>query len=513
MPPPAPPERKRPEAPIPLILPPGFHRDATTFSAVRAVDGQHVRWFNGRLRKIGGYTAGATQPNGVVRHLDLFWSGTTGYVHSFDDGGISRMTITPAGVLSAVTARTPAGFTISSNNNWQSAVMYDAASAANLLLAHCTENLNDPGDGTSRPIYTAEVTNTPVLTTTGISVDGGICVLQPYAFGYGSSGSIQWSDANRPTTWAGGDAGNARIAASKIVRGFPMFDADYVAGGGSGATGTFWSLDSVMAARYIGGTVIFRFQTMNEDEISVLSSNAIAKLDGNFYWPGVDCFYVFANGKTQRLPNDSNIDWFFENLNFTHRQKVWCALVRRWGEIWWHFPYDTATECSRALIFNAHETARTGKHVWYDTTIARAAGDRPAVFRWPLWANTGDPATLYRHEVGTNDVDTAGASTAINSYVETSALSLQDEKQSDWLLLKRVEHDATQTGDMTLGVIGREFARAADTTVNYTVTSTQTTTDVMEQRRQMRLRWTSNVLGGDFAMGKPLVHLQPGTGQ
>ena len=513
--PPAP-EQKRPELILPVVLPPGFDRDHTTFSAERCVDGQWVRWQNGRARKIGGYAAATVQPNGTARHLRVSWVGTTGYVHLFSEDTVSRMTLTSAGVLGAVTDRTPAGFTISSNNNWQTAILFDEASGANVLLAHCTDNLNDLGTGTSRPVYYGELSNTPVLTSTGHSIDGGICVLQPYLFLYGSGGEIQWSDANKPLNVGaagGGDAGADRITGSKIVRGYSTSDTEYVTGGGSGATGLFWSLDSLIAARYVGGTAIFKFQTINDEEISVLSSNAIVRHEGVFFWPGVDQFYMF-DGKVKTLPNDSNLDWFFDNLDFTYRQKVWATVNERYGEIWWHFPYQGSTECSRALIFNVHETARTGKPVWYDSTIARAAGDTPHVFRWPLWADTADPATLYRHEVGTDAVDTAAVSTAINSYIVSPTVSFAEQNLNDWVLLKRVEHDIDQTGDMTLNVIGREYARSADTTSgNYTVTSTTTKTDLIEQRRQMRLKWTSNTVGGDYVMGKNLLHIQQGSGQ
>lgn len=498
-------------------IPPGIQRDGTRLASERWTDGAWVRWDGaGRFRKIGGYFAGASTITGPVRHLRLHWQGTSGYVHSFSTTKSERFTITAAGVMSAVSDRTPAGFTTSTNNNWQSAILYDEATGANVLLAHCTENLADIGTGTSRPVYYGDITTTAVLITTGNSCDGGIVVLQPYAFLYNSNGLIQWSDANQPTlvgAAGGGDAGEDRVTGAKIVRGFSVLDQEYVSGGGSGSVGLFWSLDSIIKASYVGGTAIFRFQTINAEEISVLSSNAIARHAGVFYWPGIDQFYSFTGGRVGKVPNDVNINWFFENLNYTQRQKVWNAVNERWGEIWWFFPSGSNTECDSAIVFNAHETQHTQRAVWYDVTLARSAGDRGQNFRYPIWTDTSSPATVYFHESGVDAIDAASVSTAISSYVDTPVFTPADNGFNNWLLLKRVEHDMTQVGNVTMTVYGREYARSSDTTEAFTVTTTTTKTDLMKQYRQMRIRFASNAVLGNMASGKILAHMQVGTGQ
>ena len=496
---------KTEESVVPWMFPPGIQRDGTVRESRACVDGQSVRWFNGHLRKMGGHVACVTQVTNPVRNLDLFWAGAQGYVHAMSQTKLERLTITAAGVTSAVTDRTPAGFTNDTDNNWQSAVMFDEASATNMLIAHCTDNLDDPSSGTARPIYYGDISATAALTTTGQSIDGGIVVLQPYLVAYGSGGDVRWTDANKPADWVSGDAGNDRVTKSKIVRGFP------VRAGGDAAEGLLWSLDSLIRMRYVGGTAIFQFQTLSE-EISVLSSNAIVEYGGRFFWPATDRFMVY-DGTLRDLPNDLNSNWFFDNLNYTHRQKVWGTIIPRFGEIHWHYPRGNATECSHTIIFSLAETVRTGQAVWYDREIARSAGSRPKDFRFPLWAGTDNPSTLWRHEVGTDQVDFAAATTAIDAYAESNPIDLSAQGINDWVLLKRIEPDATQTGDVTWTVRGREFARAADVDTNHTCTSSQTKIDLTEQRRQMRLKVRSNVVGGNFEMGKQLLHIEPGTGQ
>ena len=91
--------------------------------------------------------------------------------------------------------------------------------------------------------------------------------------------------------------------------------------------------------------------------------------------------------------------------------------------------------------------------------------------------------------------------------------TLQELGLNNWTLLDEAEHDMTQVGDVTMGVTGRQYARSSDVNVNYTVTSTQTRTDLLEQRRQMRIRLTSNEVLGNMEQGKTLLHVKPGNRQ
>jgi hypothetical protein len=363
----------------------------------------------------------------------------------------------------------------------------------------------------------------------------------------------------------------------------------------------FWSLDSVIRVSYVGGAGIFRYDPVGTS--TIMSSDGVAELDGYFFWMGLDRFYVY-DGKVSELPNQFNINWVFDNLNFDQRQKVWATVVPRWGEIWWHFPYGTGQEeCNRAVIYNVREKC------WYDSEILRGCGTQVTTIRYPIWcgnepaanvdrsstvtitiaapgvltwtahelmidqavtlttsgalptglsvgttyyvatvpsANTftlkssllGSPITttgvqsgvhtataelapeyvVYAHEAGYNKVE-AGNEVAIQSYIETSdfgfptggATGEQPTGQDYFTRLIRVEPDFVQTGDMTLTVIGNEFAQDSDPReTTYTFGSTATKIDMREQRRMIRLRFESNEVDGFYEMGRVILHTEMG---
>jgi hypothetical protein len=80
-----------------------------------------------------------------------------------------------------------------------------------------------------------------------------------------------------------------------------------------------------------------------------------------------------------------NQNYFFDNLNYAQRQKVWATKVPRFGEIWWLYPKGNATECTDAIIFNVREGT------WYDAGEAlgarRSAGYFSQVFAYPVMAD------------------------------------------------------------------------------------------------------------------------------
>jgi hypothetical protein len=80
-----------------------------------------------------------------------------------------------------------------------------------------------------------------------------------------------------------------------------------------------------------------------------------------------------------------------------------------------------------------------------------------------------------------------------------------------WLHLERIEPDFIQSGPMTLEVIGRPFAQREDvTSTPYYFDPDTGKIDMREQRRELRLRFTSNVQGGNYQMGRILLSANVG---
>jgi hypothetical protein len=80
-----------------------------------------------------------------------------------------------------------------------------------------------------------------------------------------------------------------------------------------------------------------------------------------------------------------------------------------------------------------------------------------------------------------------------------------------WVNLERVEPDFIQEGEMTLQVTGRPYAQSQDVaSQEYPFDPSTGKIDMRQQRREIRLRFRSNVSGGDYQMGKVLLSVTLG---
>jgi len=429
-----------------------------------------------------------------------------------------------------------------------------------------------------------------------ISVSGGVVTLHPYVFVYGNSGLIKNCSAGNAQDWVSADANEVSVATGKIVQGLP------VRGGSNAPSGLFWSLDSLIRVSYIGGVgtppQFWRYDLISSQS-SILSSQSVIEYDGVYYWCGVDRFLLY-NGVVKEIPNTFNQNYFFDNLNYAQREKVWVSKVPRFGEIWWFYPRGDATECTDAIIYNVRENC------WYDAGESvgaqRSAGYFSQVFHYPITAEWNTNATggvleftltnagsgytngtynnqpltggigtgatanivvaggvvtsvvinghgtdytvgnvlsaalpagsnfaitvdslmnfvsLWQNEIGTDKVQGATA-LAIESYFETNDLGWvsggpaqpSPEGLNKALHLERVEPDFVQAGEMELYVTGRPFAQADDVTTGpYLFNPDTRKIDMREQRRELRLKFVSNVAGGNYQLGRVILDADTG---
>ena len=522
-------------------------------------------------------------------------------------GDINGTSLAPIGTFTAagsMSSGTPTVFTLSAAN-----LLIGAGQVVTVVSGSVTI----PAGTTVVSIVGTTVTLSAAATLTGtqsvtlkfdnsISVSGGVVVLHPYVFVYGNNGLIKNCAAGNVNDWVSADANETNVASTKVVKGLP------VRGGSNAPSGLFWALDSLIRVSYTPTTVTtgstastfyWRYDVISS-QTSILSSQSVIEYDGIYYWCGVDRFMLY-NGVVKEIPNTFNQNYFFDNLNYAQRQKVYATKVPRYGEIWWFFPNGNSEECNDAIIYNIRE------NVWYDAGTAlgarRSAGYFSQVFPYPINAsweinavggvdgftitnsgsgytngtypyqtiengsgetsaiatitvsggqvtnvvftthgfnyNVGDLLTapgltpgsgfqmivtttmnytsLFQHEVGVDAVVTGaggGIQTAIESYFETSNLGwvsggpAQQSPAGDnyWLRLERVEPDFVQNGNMSLYVTGRPFAQSDDVTTGPYVFAPDTgKIDMREQRRELRLKFESNTIGGNYQLGYLLL--------
>jgi hypothetical protein len=396
---------------------------------------------------MGGYRVISDQLTGPSRGIWVNAQNAFNYIFSGYNNGLQVLTIDDNGIGAGVNNFTLSNFTASNLNLWQFDGFYDVSGAGvQSLLAHPGQNLASIDNDANTPVLIGDINGTNMsqigtfmdtITSTGtavvtiaasnlligagqtvtgtsipanttvlsvstttvtlsnavpagvvaatfsnnISVSGGVVSLHPYVFVYGNNGLIQNCSAGNPQDWVSADTNAVNVATGKIVQGLP------VRGGSNAPSGLFWSLDSLILVSYIGGAgtppQYWRYDIISSQS-SILSSQSAIEYDGVYYWCGVDRFLMY-NGVVKEIPNNMNQNYFFDNLNYNQRQKVWVTKVPRFGEVWWFYPRGDATECTDAIVYNTRE------NTWYDAGQAlgarRSAGYFSQVFRFPVQAN------------------------------------------------------------------------------------------------------------------------------
>jgi hypothetical protein len=518
-------------------------------------------------------------------------------------------------------------FQASDNNLWQFDLQYSPVGGALKVLAHPGLNLNNIDNGVETqvqignivPSSTNQWTFEGLADTAGqnptyrpITVDGGVCMLYPYVFVYGSNGFIANNhvdsvySAQSVNDWNGATANQVNMASTKIVKGMPT------RGGTNSPSGLFWALDSLIRVSFTGAAPLYWRYDIVSSQTSIMSSNAVVEMDGIYYWLGVDRFYLY-NGSVAVLPNDKNVNWLFDNINYQQRQKVWATKVPRYNEIWFFYPRGQSTECTDAIIYNVKDK------IWYDAGQAngaqRSCGYTTELLPNPIWsdwnyntsysaANTiiTKPASLpapsgkqlyiagnvtaaispgsyisfsqdvdapvylvtasdytfnatisplfpfgvtritcsenfspavsigdlvygvsggyaiWQHEYGLNRTSFSDE-TAITSNFTTCDISwVGGTPSADTpsgpnrrMHLRRIEPDFVQSGEMSLEILGRKFARGDTTDTSPFVFSPETgKIDMRVEQRELSLKFESNTIDGNYELGRILITAEYG---
>jgi hypothetical protein len=401
-------------------------------------------------------------------------------------------------------------------NLWMFDYQYDSSSNENYIMAHVSPNMECLCNSAGGQIFFGEVLGTADLLSVNLPPDanatGGIVSLHPYMFYYGTDGIVGWSVPGEPTNltdFANG-AGLARVWGQKIIKGMPLR-----AGSGTAPAGLFWAFDAVIRATFTGGDTQFQFDVVATDT-SILSPGCVIDYDGVFFWAGVDRFLMF-NGVVREVPNSMNLNYFFDGLNRRYAANVFAFKVPRYGEIWWCYPRGDAIECTHAVVYNVRE------NTWYDAELpndGRSAGQYNNSYAAPILTGvkgTGGDYRVWVHERGVDEIDGPDIS-PIQSYFETSDLSSLPQGRNEYLRITRIEPDFVQNGPMTVQVTGRANARAPEVYSSlFTFVDPNDVTEPLqqivmlkEQRRELRIRFESNAVYGDYQMGQIIGHVSTG---
>lgn len=484
----------------PLVLPPGMFRAGTEYqSRGRWYDGSLVRFAYNTIQPVGGWVAinsvavsgrpcalHAWTPNtGAGARYLAVGTNTKAYVYDGD----AQYDITPSGFTTgSANGTTDVGYGgglygaglygtprsgtggITPVQNWHfdswGEFLVGCYSADGRLLEWQLNTAND----------FAVISNAPT------SCRGMVVTAERIMMALGAGGDkrkVQWSDVEDNTDWTpalNGFAGDFLLTTDgAIVTG------ERVRGGVLIHTTTDAHL-----ATYVGLPVVYSFDRIG-DQCGILSAGAKVATGSFVAWMSENGFYIF-DGYVRPLPCDVH-DYVFSSLNRVQASKVAAWHNGQWGEIWWFYPANGASENNRYICWNYRENH------WTIGALSRTAGIDSGVWNYPICVDAS--GIYYYHENGwTNNGTDRGA----DVFLESGPTELAPGERLSWL--NQVIHDESDSADYLQLVIKTKFTPEGQeyTKGPYSLNAANGYTDVRAQGRAYKVR-LEEVTSGNWKLG------------
>ena len=487
---------------VQLSPPPGFRYHGTDLeSEGRWREGSLVRWRDGSLRPIGGWTnrfgsvVYAAAPRGM-----LAWEDNTG-TRWIAAGTYNKLYVsTPSGTTSDIT---PAGLAVGTENaevntgygsglygigfygqarpdtgNYSEATTWSMDTWGQYLVACSTADgkLYEWQLNTATPA--AAIANAPV---------GNLGVLvteERFVFALGAGGdprTIAWSDFEDNTLWAAAStnqAGDIQLQSSGQI----------VAGVRTQGQSLILTDQDAHRAVYVGPPFVYQFERVGSS-CGLVARKAITDTPAGVFWMGQNGFFGYSGSSVQEIKCDV-WDKVFLDINTAQISKTWATTNGQNGEVWWFYCSSNSLEIDRYVAFDYKEGH------WLMGDLSRTSGIDRGIFRTPIWADAD--GSVYDHETGFNY---SGG----NVFAETGPFKIG--AGDNLAVVTDLVPDEVNLGDVTTTFKTRLYPTSAEASHGpYTMANP---TSVRFQGKQVRMRVTAAV-NGPWRVGRFRFNVKQG---
>lgn len=250
-----------------------------------------------------------------------------------------------------------------------------------------------------------------------------------------------------------------------------------------------WTTVDLWAMTYIGGSLVYSFRQAG-NSCGIVGPKAAIVVDDLAFWMGYGSFHMY-DGTVKTIPCEVS-DYVFGDFSQANSYKAWAISNPRYGEVTWHYPSASASECDRYVTLNRQED------YWVFGELERVAGvTRRAGAVVPVPVMVDEDGNLYDHETG----DDHGDSTP---HVESGPVEIGDGNHI--MRVQRIVPDDKTMGDVNISIYTSMYPNA-DETLNgpYTLANP---TSVRLTARQVRIRIEEEVAAA-WRVGVPRFGVRP----
>ena len=300
-----------------------------------------------------------------------------------------------------------------------------------------------------------------------------------------------------------------------------------------------WTDNALYTMKFIGSPFTFGFEQVGTN-CGLIGQNAVVEIDGAAFWLSPKGFFMF-DGTVKSLSCTVE-DSVFDNFDTTKGQQVNAGLNNLFIEITWYYPSSTSDFNNKYVVFNFGESAGVPGGVWYTGTEARTSWMDATIYPNPYatkYSSTGTgtfPAvvgqtglgqtTYFEHEVGTDQVNPNGTTTAVSSFIQSFDFDLEQRSRNQrgqasgpkiagevFIALRRFVPDfKTLQGNAKVTIGLKRYPQQSSTSSTYspfTITSTTTKKDTRARGRFCSFKIENDAASESWRFGTFRVDIQP----
>ena len=228
--------------------------------------------------------------------------------------------------------------------------------------------------------------------------------------------------------------------------------------------------------QFVGPPFTFSIRQVGSN-CGCIGQHAMKYVNGAVYWMGESGGFFVFDGTVKSLPcavedfvfttkNGNNL-----GINYSNGESVYAGLNHLYEEICWYYPKSGADFNDRYVCYNYQDgtwvTGSLSRTTWADANLydnpyatefnSTGVGSFPTV---QGVTNINGSTIYYAHEVGVDQVDTAGNKTAIPAFIESGDFSLNpDGTNAEFFMSMRrfVPDFKTIQGNAQVTILLRNF--------------------------------------------------------
>jgi hypothetical protein len=291
---------------------------------------------------------------------------------------------------------------------------------------------------------------------------------------------------------------------------------------------TFIGTDSAAyIMQFIGTPFTFSIRQVGSN-CGCIGQNASAFVDTNVYWMSDEGGFFLYDGSVKKLPCLVE-DFVFKTLNgspginYNAGQQVYAAHNSLFSEIIWFYPSATSTFVDRMVCYNYQE------QVWTTGSLARTSYTDKVIFDKPYATKFTSNSTptypvvngisasqgssiYYAQEIGVNEVDFNGNSTAIPAYIESGDFDLDVEGNGGEYFIKMrrfIPDFKVLNGNAKITLSLRDYPSNTAVPTSFTIDANTTKVDTRIRARLAALKIENTAVNENWRLGLFRFDFQP----